>query len=357
LSIHKHSGEESKRESAVEDFGNVRPGVRDLTPGGIHGTILVTGSTGFVGGRLVRALSNRGIRPRCIVRSASKFKALFAGQVEAEVLEADLLAPLTLAKAVEGIETAFYLVHSMGGRTLLENRKFAERDRSAALNFARAAADAGIKRIIYLGGLGEMGSDLSEHLASRQEVAQILRSGSVSTTILRAANIIGSGGAPFEMLRHMVERLPVIVAPRWIDTHCQPIDIQDVIEYLMGCMDHPETERAEFDIGGPDIITYRKMMEIYARVRGLKRTILSWPFLSSRFSAFLISSFTPVPSGVTNPLLEGLKNEVICRENRIRDIIPIQLTPLEMSICNALQEVEAGPGKLLSRQSCFLRGE
>lgn len=322
------------------------------------GKILVTGANGFVGGRLVRALSKKGIVPRCLVRGVGKFRALHpTAIVDTDPVEADLLMPDTLDCALDGVESAFYLVHSMGGRTILENKIFAEHDRRAARNFVRAADKAGVNRVIYLGGLGEMGDDLSKHLASRREVAQILGTGRVSATILRAANIIGAGGAPFEMLRHLVERLPVIIASKWIDTRCQPIDIYDVIAYLTGCIEQPETTGGEFDIGGPEIITYRKMMEIYAEVRGLKRIILSGPYRTrtSRISSIFISLITPVPSGVVNPLLEGLKNEVICRENRIREIIPIPLTPLDVSICNSLFEEQGGPGKVLSRQACFLR--
>ncbi len=318
--------------------------------------ILLTGSTGFVGGRLLHALSGMGIAPRCIVRSSDSFKRIFPGLPGADPVEADLLRPQSLVRALEGIDLVFYLVHSMGGRSIFDAAKFAERDRQAAWNFVQAADRAGVKRVIYLGGLGEMADNLSKHLASRQEVARILKSGSFKVTILRAANIMGAGGAPFEILRHLVERLPVVIVPRWIDTSCQPIDINDVIAYLTGCMKNPETADSEFDIGGPDIITYRKMMKIYARVRGLKREILASPFLTPRLSSVLISLITPVPAGVARPLLEGLKNEVICRENRIRDLIPLRLTSLEVSICNALQEVSGGPGKVLSRQSCFLSG-
>ncbi|MEN6441223.1 MAG: NAD(P)H-binding protein [Syntrophobacter sp.] len=319
--------------------------------------VLVTGATGFVGGRLIRALSERKIKSRCIVRSTAKFRTVCSDQIIADPMEADLLVPETLSRALEGVGTAFYLVHSMGGRFILENRKFARQDRLAAGNFVRAAEKAGIERIIYLGGLGEMGQNLSKHLASRQEVGRIIESGHVQTIILRAANVIGAGGAPFEMLRYLVERLPVIVGPRWINTRCQPIDVNDAVAYLIGCMGLSETESREFDIGGPEIVTYREMMETYARVRGLKRVIVSVPFLTPRLSSLFISVLTPVPSGVTNPLLEGLRNEVICRENRIRELIPLRLTPLEVSICNALQEVHGGPGKLFSRQSCFLRGQ
>jgi uncharacterized protein YbjT (DUF2867 family) len=315
---------------------------------------LLTGATGFVGGRLIHALTGRGIPVRCLVRSPARYLNLRFPDEKVEITRGDLLDPGSLAESLDGVEVAFYLVHSMGGRTIGENKVFAERDGRAAENFIRAADRAGIRRIIYLGGLGELGHDLSKHLASRQEVAEILRSGRAKTTVLRAPNIMGAGGAPFEMLRHLVERLPVMVCPRWIETRCQPIDIQDVIGYLIGCLREPRTTGLSFDIGGPDIVTYREMMKIYARVRRLKRLIITVPVLTPRLSTYWINLVTPVPSGIVNPLVEGLKNEVICRDDRIRDLIPMPLTTLEVSICNALQEVEKGPGKLLSRQACFL---
>jgi uncharacterized protein YbjT (DUF2867 family) len=240
-----------------------------------------------------------------------------------------------------------------GGVASAKTEVFVDRDLRAAENFLGAAEKAGVRRIIYLGGLGELGADLSKHLASRQEVGRILQSGQVKTTILRAANIIGAGGAPFEMLRHLVERLPVMICPRWIDTRAQPIDIQNMIDFLIGCLSEPTTAGLSLDVGGPDIISYRKMMEIYARVRGLKRPIFTVPVLTPRLSAYWIDLITPVPSGIVYPLVEGLKNEVICRNNRIRELITVALTTMEQSICNALVEVESGPGKLISRQACF----
>jgi uncharacterized protein YbjT (DUF2867 family) len=316
--------------------------------------VLLTGATGFVGGRLLKALVGEQIDVRCMVRSPGRLRYRSLAEGVVGIVPGDLLKPESLDNALEGIETAYYLVHSMGGRTLGENKVFAERDRRAAHNFIKAADRSGVERIIYLGGLGELGGNLSKHLASRQEVAEILQSGKAKTTVLRAPNIMGAGGAPFEMLRYLVERLPVMACPRWIETRCQPIDIQDMVAYLVGCLREPKTAGLSMDVGGPDIVTYRMMMETYARVRGLKRLIVTVPVLTPKLSTFWVNLVTPVPSGVVNPLVEGLRNEVICREDRIRELIPIPLTPLEVSICNALQEIAEGPGKLPSRQACFL---
>jgi uncharacterized protein YbjT (DUF2867 family) len=319
------------------------------------GKILLTGATGFVGGRLLHALTARGFDVRCLVRTPERLRQRLLPEEEVEIVEGDLLRPETLESVLDSIEVAYYMVHSMGGRTIGENKVFAQKDRTAAENFMRAADQAQVKRIIYLGGLGETGDQLSKHLASRREVAQILSSGNASTTELRAPTIMGAGGAPFEMLRYLAERLPVMICPRWIETRAQPIDIHDMVEYLLGCLREPATAGLSLDVGGPDILNYREMMQIYCKVRGLKRVIITVPVLTPRLSTYWINMVTPVPSGVVNPLVEGLRNEVICRDNRIRELIPIELTSFEQSICTALQEVEKGPGKLASVQSCLLR--
>jgi uncharacterized protein YbjT (DUF2867 family) len=316
--------------------------------------VLLTGPTGFIGGRLLHALDEQGFKVRCLVRLSEKLTIKRPLKQEPEVMYADLLQPETLPQAMEGMEAAYYLVHSMGGRSIKETVAFAERDRRAATNFLTAAEDAGLKRIIYLGGLGETGDELSKHLASRQEVARILQSGRVQTTALRAAVIIGAGGASFELVRYLVERLPVMMCPRWIDTRSQPIAVQNVISYLVGCLDEPATAGLTLDIGGPDIVSYRDLMLIYKRVRGLQRFIFRVPLLTPRLSAYWINLITPVPAGVVFPLVEGLKNEVICRENHIRDLIPIELMSMEEAICTALTETEKGPGQLPSRQACFI---
>jgi uncharacterized protein YbjT (DUF2867 family) len=265
----------------------------------------------------------------------------------------DLLKAETLGPVMEGIDTAFYLVHSMGGRSMFRYKDYLEKDIQAARNFVKAAEESGVSRIIYLGGLGEIGDDLSEHLRSRQQVAELLQSGRVRTTVLRAANIIGAGGAPFEMLRHLVERLPVMVCPRWIDTPCQPIAVENVIEYLAGCLNEPRTAGATLDIGGTEIITYQQLMRTYARVRGLSRLIVTVPVLTPRLSSYWIALLSPVPAGVVMPLVEGLKNEVVCRNNAIREIIPIRLISMEEAIRTALLEIAQGSKKLASCQSCL----
>lgn len=316
--------------------------------------VLLTGVTGFVGGRLLPALVERGVQVRCLVRSPQKLPERWSNRESVELVGGDLLRPETLPAVMEGVDFAYYLVHSMGGRSVVEYRSFIKRDFMAAENFVKAADRAGVDRVVYLGGLGEMGDDLSEHLQSRQKVGEILQSGSVRATALRAANIIGAGGAPFEMLRYMVERLPVMICPKWIDTRSQPIAVDNVIEYLIGCLLEPATAGRTLDIGGPDIITYRELMLTYAKVRGLKRVIVIVPVMTPRLSSYWIDLVTPVPAGVVMPLVEGLKNEVICRENSIRGLIPIRLTPMNEAICTALTETESGPGHLPSRQACFL---
>ncbi len=317
--------------------------------------ILLTGPTGFIGGRLLYALDQEGFRVRCLVRLSERLEIKRPLKREPEVAYADLLQADTLPKAMEGMDVAYYLVHSMGGRSIAETKAFAERDRKCAENFLKAAEEAGLKRIIYLGGLGETGDKLSKHLASRQEVANILQSGRIRTTALRAAVIIGAGGASFELIRYLAERLPVMMCPRWINTRSQPIAVQNVISYLIGCLRQPATAGLTLDIGGPDIITYRAMVKIYAKVRGLHRFIFTVPVLTPRLSAYWINLITPVPSGVVFPLVEGLKNEVICRDNRIRDLVPLDLMSMEEAICTALTETEKGPGQLPSRQACFIR--
>lgn len=289
--------------------------------------VLVTGANGFIGRLLTQELLAEDVQLRCLVR-----KTVTPAASAVEIVQGDLLEPATLPTAMAGVDTAYYLVHAMaGGRGGFERR-----DREAAENFVRAAEKAGVRRVIYLGGLGETGDDLSEHLKSRLEVADILRSGKFSTTFLRAAIIIGAGGASFEMVKALVERLPVMITPRWVTTLCQPIAVEDVISYLVGCLKDERTAGRTFDIGGPDIITYKEMMERFGRIKGRNLYILPVPVLTPRLSSYWVGFITPVAPSVSMPLIEGLKNEVVCREHAIRTLIPLRLTSYEDAVQRSL---------------------
>ncbi|MFZ5569689.1 MAG: SDR family oxidoreductase [Thermodesulfobacteriota bacterium] len=286
--------------------------------------VLVTGATGYVGGRLVPLLLESGYRVRAMGRSLAKLKGRpWASHPNLTLAQGDVSDPVSLGRAVDGCWAAFYLVHAM----LDHADDFAERDRQAARNMVAAAEAAGLERIIYLGGLGDMSRPgLSEHLRSRQEVAHILQSGRVPATFLRAAVILGSGSVSFEIIRYLVERLPVMITPRWVNTLNQPIAIRNVLHYLRGCLETDAVLGETFDIGGPDILTYRNLFDMYAEEAGLaKRRIIPIPFLTIGLSARWIHLITPIPSAIAMSLAEGLRNEVVCGDNRIRDLIPQEL--------------------------------
>jgi uncharacterized protein YbjT (DUF2867 family) len=294
-----------------------------------QGTILVAGATGFIGIRLVRALVAEGFRVRAVARSPG-----MQFPMEVETVRGDLLDRTSLDPVLAGIDTAFYLVHSMaGGRSGFERR-----DIQAVENFVSAANKAGLRRAIYLGGLGETGSGLSEHLASRVAVAKILQSGDFLTTVLRAAIIIGAGGASYEIIKALVTRLPIMTTPRWVSTRCQPIAIGDVIRYLIGCLRDERTANDTFDIGGPDILTYREMMQRFAGIIGKKILILPVPILTPKLSSYWVGLVTPVKPSISMPLIEGLRNEVICRDTRIRELLPGSLSSFDDSVRIALAE-------------------
>jgi uncharacterized protein YbjT (DUF2867 family) len=268
--------------------------------------ILIVGASGYIGGRLIPLLQARGHDLVLMSRDARPLAARFP---EAEVVGADLLDPSTLGPALEGIEAAYYLAHSMAAG----ERGFAERDRQAARNFAQAAARAGVSRIVYLGGLGDDSADLSHHLASRHETGAELAAHGVPVTEFRAAVIIGSGSASFEILRHLTERLPIMITPRWVGTRCQPIGVRDVLDYLAGALEHPETTGV-VEIGGPDVLSYGDMMRTYARLRGLRRLMIPVPVLTPRLSSYWVNLVSPVPAGIARPLIEGLRNEVVVHD-------------------------------------------
>jgi uncharacterized protein YbjT (DUF2867 family) len=265
--------------------------------------ILLTGASGYVGGRLLRRLEASRRPLRCLTRRPDVLRDRVEGQTE--VVEGDVLDPHSLDSAFEGVHTACYLVHSMGGA-----QDFEELDRRAARNFAAAARAGGVSQIVYLGGLGHEG-ELSAHLASRHEVGRLLREGGIPTVELRASIIIGSGSASFETVRALVEHLPLIVAPRWVETLAQPIAIEDVLDYLVAAIELDQAIDAIYEIGGADQVTYADVMREYARQRGLSRRVIRMPLLTPRASRVLLGLLTPVYGRVAAAMVESLRNETI----------------------------------------------
>jgi uncharacterized protein YbjT (DUF2867 family) len=301
--------------------------------------VLVTGATGYVGGRLIPALLEDGYRVRAMGRSLDKLGYRpWAGHPQVELVQGDVLDRSSLEEACNGCWAAYYLVHSM----IAQKEKFAEADRRAARNMVDAAASASLGRMIYLGGLAEAkDAPLSKHLQSRIEVADILQSGPVPTTDLRAPMILGSGSASFEILRYLVEHLPVMTTPRWVFSPNQPIAIRNVINYLVGCLEHDETIGETFDIGGPDVLTYRELLDIYAEEAHLpKRWIIPVPVLTPTLSAYWIHLISPVPASIALPLTEGLTSAAVCTENRIQSIIPQTLLSCRQAIRLALERLK-----------------
>ncbi|MGV9778917.1 SDR family oxidoreductase [Streptosporangium sp. NPDC003464] len=277
---------------------------------------LVTGATGYIGGRLVPELLDAGHDVRCMVRSAGRLRDQpWVSRVE--TAEADAADAARTREALGGVDVAYYLIHTMGG-----GRGFAAADRRAAATFAAAAREAGVRRIVYLGGLAP-DEDLSPHMRSRAEVGEtFLRSG-VPAVVLRAAVIIGSGSASFEMLRYLTERLPVMTTPRWVRTRTQPVAIRDVLRYLVAWAAVEEEVNRSFDIGGPDVLTYADMMRGYAEVAGLpQRVIIPVPMLSPGLSSHWVGLVTPVPANIARPLVESLRNEAVCGEHDIAGYVP-----------------------------------
>ncbi len=281
---------------------------------------LVTGATGYIGGRLVPELLAAGWRVRALARHPERLRGRSWSQ-DIEVAAGDASDPEFLKTAMDGVDVGYYLIHSIqSGRT------FEATDRHMALMFGQAARESGLRRIVYLGGLYPEGEELSAHLASRKEVGEILLACGVPVTVLRAAVIIGSGSASFEMLRYLAERLPVMVVPRWVDTRIQPIAIRDVLRYLVGSGRMPDGDDAvsrAFDIGGPDVLTYREMMNEYVRLARLpRRRIVGVPVLSPTLSSHWVGVITPVPAALARPLVESLVHEVVVKEHDIAQYVP-----------------------------------
>lgn len=301
---------------------------------------LVCGATGYVGGRLVPRLLERGVQVRCLVRSPDKMRLFpWRDHPNLEVFTGDLDDVESVRKAAIGTDAAYYLVHAM----ISAGEDYAQRDREFAGNFVEALKGTSCRRIIYLGGLGELGPDLSEHLRSRREVASILQSSDCATTVFRAAMIIGSGSASFEILRYLVERLPIMVTPKWVKVETQPIAIRDVLRYLVECLWVPETAGRVIDIGGKDVLSYQQMMQLMAEANELpRRLIIPVPVLTPRLSSAWISLVTPVSASIARPLAEGLRNRTVCRNDSAQQLMPGPLMNVEAAINSALGKLNSG---------------
>ncbi len=303
--------------------------------------VLVTGATGYVAGRLVPLLLESGYRVRTMGRSLEKMACRPWGRhPDIELVKGDIMDISSLRKAVKGCGTIYYLVHSM----ISQKGKYRHADRIGAENMVRAAADQEADHIIYLGGLGDIThKNISKHLISRNEVGQILKKGPVPVTVLRAAMILGSGSASFEILRYLAERLPVMVTPKWVSMPTQPISIANVLGYLKGCLEHTETRGKTFDIGGPNVLRYQDLFRLFAQEAGLpKPVIIPVPVLSPKLSALWIHLVTPVPAAIARPLTAGLSLPTVCTESTITRIIPQQLISCREAIQRALDRTHQG---------------
>ncbi|NDJ78624.1 MAG: SDR family oxidoreductase [Chloroflexi bacterium] len=298
--------------------------------------ILVTGATGYIGGRLIPHLLQAGYRVRAMVRDPARLQGR-PWLSDVDVVQGDVLVPDSLNAALSGIDAAYYLVHSMRG-----NEDFHQRDLRAARNLGEAAKVHGVKQVIYLGGLGDPDTDLSHHLRSRQLTGETLRACGVRVTEFRAGVIVGSGSISFEMIRYLTERLPVMICPQWVYTRIQPIGITDTLNYLVTALTTPSCVGQTIEIGGQDVITYRDMMLGYAKVRGLRRFLIPVPVLTPRLSSYWVHWTTPIPNDIARPLIEGLRNEVIVRDTHARDLFPsIQPIDYETAVRDALSRLQA----------------
>ena len=301
----------------------------DPAPDPPEGLILLTGATGYVGGRLLEHLERRGARLRCMSRRPAALAARTAPATE--VVEGDVTDPSSLRACLDGVDVAYYLVHSMAG-----GADYREADRRGAEAFGAAAREAGVRRLVYLGGLGE-GPGLSEHLESRQEVGRALAGSGVPTVELRAGIVIGSGSTSFEMIRALVDRLPVMITPRWVGTHTQPIAIEDVVACLAAAAEAPVEGSRVIEIGGPDRVSYGELMREYARRRGLRRVMISVPVLTPHLSSLWLGLVTPVYARVGRELVEGMRNETVVRDPApARDLLGVRPRGARAAIARAL---------------------
>ncbi len=299
--------------------------------------VLITGANGYIGQRLILSLLAQEHQVVCLIRDPGRFdKSKFLGVENISVIQGDLLDGKSLSKFANDIDIAFYLVHSMSSK----NRKdFQEMETDCARNFVQACTGSNIKQVIYLSGISN-DDELSKHLSSRKNVEDILRQGKIPLTVLRAAIIIGSGSASFEIIRDLVEKLPIMIAPKWLQTRCQPIAIRNVIQYLIGVMLHEAAFDKVFDIGGPDVLSYKEMLLIYAKVRNLKRWIITVPLMTPRLSSYWLHFVTSTNYTLARTLVSSMKNEVICKNLGIEKIVPIVCLGYEEALKKTIYHID-----------------
>ena len=295
--------------------------------------ILVTGSSGFIGKKLLKKLTDSGFTVTAMSRSK------YPDTENVKRVQADAFDVNSLIAATEGIETAYYLLHSMEG-SKKDWAEFANREKQQAQNFLKAATDSGVKRIIYLGGLVNEGLELSKHMKSRHDVGKILASGTIPVTEIRASVIVGAEGGSYAMLRYLVERLPLMVCPKWVKSQTQPIAVDNVVEYLIGSMKNPETTGKILEIGGPDVMTYEQLMRLYSSILNRNLNVIQIPFLTPRLSSYWIDLVTPVKASLARPLVDSLVHDSVVKDDSAQKLIPVQLAHMTQAIQIAREEAK-----------------
>ncbi len=295
-------------------------------------TILLTGASGYVGGRLIKLLEQQPVKLRCLARSPEKLRLLVKDTTE--IVRGDVLEAQSLDEALKGVSTAYYLVHLMSG-----SHDFEKQDRQAASNFAQAAKQAGVQRIIYLGGLGDDADpDLSPHLRSRHEVGEILRESGIETIEFRAGMVVGAGSLSYQLMKSLTDRLPVMLCPRWLATPTKPIAIDDVLAYLLSAIDLPKGDSCTYEIGSPDVVTYADLIREYARQQGLRRWLIFVPVLTPYLSGLWLALVTPASFEVGRHLIEGLKNPTVVQNTRALEVFSVR----PLSVKEAIKRAIAG---------------
>ena len=297
--------------------------------------ILLTGSTGYIGKRLLTVLLKEGHEVTCCVRSAHRFQQMETDSDKIKLIETDFSNDLPELSGIKPVDAAYYLIHSLSGST----KGYEDHEKMTATNFKKLAEKLSCRQVIYLGGIANE-EELSEHLSSRKAVEKILKSGNFKTTILRAGIIVGSGSASFEIIRDLVEKLPIMIAPRWINTKCQPIAVKNVIQYLTGVLANPETYDQTFDIGGSDVMTYKQMMLDFASVRKLKRWIYTVPVMTPRLSSYWLYFITATNYTLAVNLVKSMKVEVVCKEDRLQRLLKLTLIPYKEAVQRAFGRME-----------------